>query len=73
MTAPAPKPSEIKTRPLPTKQPPKIEKKVSPQVQSPQKKEAPKEVKKPFVRKPHLTDNPFRNNADLQALKRRLR
>lgn len=31
--------------------------------------EAKPEEKKPFVRKPHLTNNPFRNHPGLQALR----
>lgn len=33
----------------------------------------PKPVRKPFVRKPHLTDRSLRNHAGLQALKAELK
>lgn len=34
--------------------------------------EQPQAAKKPFVRKPHLTDRPFRDNEGLLALKKQL-
>ena len=44
--------------------------KPKPPVNFNKKPEAKPEEKKPFVRKAHLTDNPFRNHPGLQELRK---
>jgi hypothetical protein len=77
MTANAPKPNTVPIKkfvaPAPanqkTTEKPKYDSEVKTIVEAPSK---PPIVKKPFVRKPHLTDRPFKDNAGLQALREKM-